>query len=139
MIQEQRAQMVENSRLSTLGEMASGGAHEINNPMTFILGKVTILKRRAVTENLSESVIHDLERIEIMADRVVKIIRGLKLFSRNASNDLFEAFNLNSVIESTLDLCRERIIKLNIKLTVSTDNGLECFKLATQISQSCLT
>ena len=70
------------SRLSSLGEMAGGVAHEINNPLAIIQGKAESLKRQITTgSSTPESTIEGLTKIEETCQRVVKIIKGLRAFS----------------------------------------------------------
>lgn len=128
--------LVESSRLSTLGEMASGIAHEINNPLAIIRGKVGIVKKNINSQNIDFlKVSRDLVSIENTVDRIAKIISGLNTYSRNAENDPFELTNVKTIIDDTLELCREKF-KLNlVQLNVNCPENVEIDCRPAQISQ----
>lgn len=78
-----REQLVASERLSTVGTLAAGVAHEINNPLAFILGNVDFAVRelRSPVPELPE-VIAALEEAKVGGTRVRDIVRDLKLFAR---------------------------------------------------------
>ena len=69
----------ETSRLISVGELAAGVAHEINNPLTVVMGYAEILMERDV----SEAVRTRLGRIHSEAGRAVKIVENLLFFARS--------------------------------------------------------
>jgi len=73
---EQKAQFA--SRLASVGEMASGIAHEINNPLTGVIGYAQLL----LQEDLPENIRKDLETINDGAQRVANVIQRLLAFAR---------------------------------------------------------
>jgi PAS domain S-box-containing protein len=108
-LDQERAKAIANSKMASLGEMASGIAHEINNPLTIILNRANQLKARMVSPNFDpEWGYQELLKVEGTVERIAKIIRGLRAFSRNADNDPMISCELNSIIEETLELCREK-------------------------------
>ena len=76
---EQKAQLA--SRLASVGEMAAGIAHEINNPLTGVIGYAQLLSGR---ENIPEDIRRDLEAVNEGAQRVAGIIKRLLTFARQA-------------------------------------------------------
>ncbi len=108
-LEQERAKVIANSKMASLGEMASGIAHEINNPLTIILNRANLLKER-IRANAFDPVVarQELEKIEGTVERIAKIIRGLRAFSRNADQDPMISVELNSIIDETLELCREK-------------------------------
>lgn len=87
--------------------MASGIAHEINNPLMIITGTCTKIRR--VLENIQGTNCEkEISKIESTAFRISKIIKSLKSFSRSAENDLKEPVSLNKTLEDTFELCGQR-------------------------------
>lgn len=88
------------SRLASVGEMAAGVAHEINNPLTGITGYAQLLMER---KNLPADVRSDLEAINDGAQRVAGIVQRLLAFSRQTKPQR-KLVDINELIESTLIL-----------------------------------
>ncbi|MDD4974660.1 MAG: PAS domain S-box protein [Bacteriovorax sp.] len=104
----QREKLMASAKMSSLGEMAGGIAHEINNPLAIIVGKITQLKRRLKVDADVIKLNEDLSVIENTAKRIGSIIKGLSAFSRNAENDSMEKILVPLLIQDTLELSRER-------------------------------
>ena len=101
---EQKAQIT--SRLASVGEMAAGIAHEINNPLTGVLGfSQMLLERENVPADIKESV----AMIADGSQRVADIVKRLLTFARQAK-PVKNLVNLNEIIENTLKL-REYVLK----------------------------
>lgn len=131
-----QANLSESSRLSALGEMAGGVAHEINNPLAIIYGRNFLLKRKLESGQFDiKSSLKDFETIEATVNRIAKIVRGLKNYSRNAENDPFEPARCLEILEDTLELCMERFRSFNINIKVTCDEFLEFDCRSAQISQ----
>jgi signal transduction histidine kinase len=107
---ERKAQIA--SRLATVGEMAAGIAHEINNPLTAVIGYAELLVGR---RDLPEEVKQDLNIIDHGAQRVANIVRRLMLFSRQ-SKPMRDLINVNDLIQTTLELSAYQIRSHGIKV-----------------------
>lgn len=115
----QREKLVASSKMSSLGEMASGIAHEINNPLMIIVGLCVRLKRLAYAESsLNPQYTKDVEKIEATTFRISKIIKGLRNFSRNSDKDPMETLAMSRIIEDTLELSKQRFEDNNIELSI---------------------
>jgi PAS domain S-box-containing protein len=88
------------SRLASVGEMAAGVAHEINNPLTAVTGYAQLLVGR---EDIPSDIRSDLEAINDGARRVAGIVRTLLAFSRQTKPQR-KLVDINELIESTLVL-----------------------------------
>jgi PAS domain S-box-containing protein len=98
------------SKLSALGEMAGGIAHEINNPLSIIKGYVELVKRLSTRGLLGpDSLNQYLTKIDQTIQRISKIVSGMKRFARESSHDEKINYSLKNIIEETLDICQERI------------------------------
>lgn len=118
-IEEQRAQMQESAKLSLLGEMAGGIAHEINTPLAIILAKSELITDRIKKQKIDlPAIVENLNKISSTAIRIGKIVRGLRDFSRNSTNDPMVSVQLSEVIDSTLELCREKTQHQGIDLII---------------------
>ena len=106
---EQKAQLA--SRLASVGEMASGIAHEINNPLTGVIGYAQLL----LQEDLPENIRKDLETINDGAQRVANVIQRLLAFARQ-SKPQRTYVHINEVVATTLDLRGYHLETSNIKV-----------------------
>jgi PAS domain S-box-containing protein len=128
----------EAARLSALGEVAGGIAHEINNPLAIIQGKAAQLEQRLKLTADSDQDRSDLKIIEKNVQRIAKIIKGLLTYARDGKQDPFREATFGQIVEDTLDLCRERFKKHRVTLDISyeTHTAVECRQ--SQISQILL-
>lgn len=140
--QENQLALVTSSRLSSLGEMASGVAHEINNPLAIIQGRAYLIER---TLHLDASVEKDrilksTQQIVATVQRVAKIVRGLRSLSRDTSEEPFEIASVDEAIEDALEMCREKFKNNGVDLEVDTGGGegIRFWGRSEQISQVVL-
>ncbi len=109
--------LINNSKMTALGHMASGISHEINNPLSVILASAAVLKRQAEKNQLDpKNVLTTAVRIQNICDRISKIIDGLRMFSRDASNDDFETVAIDRILEETITFCKQRFERQDIEL-----------------------
>lgn len=130
----------ETAKLSALGEMAAGIAHEVNNPLAIIVGKAGKITRGLLAQRKPENseFIQDLKSIETTANRIASIIRALRSYSRNAEHDDFEKVTFKSILDSSLELCREKFANGDIDLRIDCDAKIEVLARPAQISQVIL-
>jgi len=127
------------SRLASLGEMAAGVAHEVNNPLAIIMGKIDTLKRQLPNDTPASLALRkDLDRILNASSRIAKIVGGLRTFSRDGSNDDFQPESLRQIVSETLALCKERFLQNGIDLVTAEVPDIRAYCRATQISQVLL-
>jgi two-component system sensor histidine kinase TtrS len=117
--QEHQAHLAHVARLNTMGEMATGIAHELNQPLTAILnysnGGLRLLQRQGETD----SVVHDaLNGISKDARRAAGIIRRLREFIKRGEHRP-ERFSLRDCIEPAVELLRPRLIQNRIEVAIN--------------------
>jgi PAS domain S-box-containing protein len=96
---EIQEQLVVTDRLASIGELSSGIAHEINNPLTGVIGFSDLLMSRDIPENIRE----DLQVINTEARRTASIVKNLLIFARGHPEEKQSA-NVNEVIQEVLNL-----------------------------------
>ena len=134
-----QAKLVESSKMSSLGEMASGMAHELNTPLAVIKGKAEFLSATAAQRPLTpEELVRHLGSIDKMVDRMSVIIRSLRFFARESGGESMQAVRVALVLEETLALCQSRFTNHGIELRVSGDLDTEIRCRPVQISQILL-
>jgi len=87
------------SRLASVGELAAGVAHEINNPLTGILGYAELLKRKAKDAEVKRR----LELIHSEALRAAKVVENLRTFARRREPNK-EIFDINDILNKALEM-----------------------------------
>lgn len=103
------AKLLSTVRLSWLGEMASGIAHEINNPLAIILLSFSVLRKKIHHKDLShEDFLSSLEELEDSLLRISRIVKGMALFSRDGSTDKVEEIKVSEVLLNVENLCAEK-------------------------------
>jgi PAS domain S-box-containing protein len=132
-IKRQQLKIVASAKMSSLGEMAGGIAHEINNPLAIIHLAAHQLRQCLVKPTTNE--LAALERIERTVERIVKIVKGLKSFSRSGEKDPMVEVKLEKVLLETLDLCRERFLSHGIRIESDLDSSLAVKGHSVQLSQ----
>ena len=127
---ETQSLLLQSSKMSALGEMAAGVAHEINNPLAIIHLLSSQLKELILDEPLNKQEIETLsDTINSTTIRISKITNGLRSFSRDGTNDPFKLASMKKIIEDTLGLCSEKFKNNGIELQVSSVSEsllLEC-------------
>ena len=114
-----RSQLIHSERLSAVGQLVSGVAHELNNPLQSILGFTELLIDAEERPELRR----DLEQVRSEAIRAGKIVRNLLAFVRRSSSER-SLTSLNDVVKTTIALRSYEFSSLNIRLFESYGEGL---------------
>ena len=91
--------MNETARLASIGELAAGVAHEINNPLTSVLGYSEMLIRSDIPEQFRK----DVETISAEAQRAGKIVKNLLFFARKSGTEK-QYTDPNSIVNRALEM-----------------------------------
>lgn len=140
LIEEQQKKMVVTAKMSALGEMAGGVAHEINNPLAIINIVIDQLDDGIQDGTLGKAGVRKMaDQIRLTVDRIAKIVSGLRSFSREAKDDPAIVANITTTVTETLSFCQERFRENEVKLiTEGLDQELLVKCRPTQISQVLL-
>ena len=139
--EKEKAQLmvINTSKMAALGEMASGIAHEINNPLTIIHGKASMLLKMSAKENFSiETNKTYLEQIVQTCDRIAKIVKGLKSVSRNGDHDPFAEVQLENLFSNIRFFCQERFKQHEVTLEIGEIPSIKIECIAVQVEQVIL-
>ena len=103
-LRRMQGQLTQSAKLAAIGELAAGIAHELNNPLTIVIGHAQLLSRRAELAPVH----HALETIESQAARAAHMVRGMLDFSRRRPRNV-QRVPLRDVIERALTLVSDKI------------------------------
>jgi signal transduction histidine kinase len=109
-VEKARLQVVQSDKLASLGRMAAGLAHELNNPLTGIMVFAELLKESLPEEDPARD---DLAGILEDVERCQEIVRGMLDYSRQ-SDIRQEDLDLNQVVEDSFNLIRDNAVFLHV-------------------------
>jgi C4-dicarboxylate-specific signal transduction histidine kinase len=122
-LRQKQEQLIQAGKLATLGELTTGIAHELNNPLNNIgLFVGNVIDRVAVGELEAEEIVRDLERAMEQVRKATEIISHLRTFGRVAPV-IVEQLNVNEVIKRSLSLMQEqlRLREIEVQLELSPE------------------
>ncbi len=113
------AQLIVTDRLASIGELASGFAHELNNPLTAIIGFSDLLSE---IKDLPHDVKEVLKTINGEAQRTAQVVRNLLTFARRHPQEK-QPVDINSVIQKVLALraYKQRVNNIQVRTQLATD------------------
>lgn len=132
-------QLFHSTKMSSLGRMAAGVAHEINNPLTIVYGQAHQLKKMTQEIPNCAHLQEAASQIERMSLRIMEIINGLRTFSREGSSDPFNFVSLKKIVEETLSFSQGKLVIEGVNLKVDLiPEDIEIHCRSVQISQVLL-
>jgi signal transduction histidine kinase/CheY-like chemotaxis protein len=111
-IQRTQSQLIQSAKMAAVGQLTAGVAHELNNPLSVVLGFSELLLRDTAPDDPRQA---DLEIIARQARRAREIVADLLDFSRQSEFELQKA-DLNQVVQESLALVRRQLEKEGITL-----------------------
>jgi signal transduction histidine kinase len=133
-VESLQRQVIRQERLAAVGQLVSGVAHEINNPLQAILGFAELLQMQ---HNLPEAVRNDLLLIQKESARACGIIRNLAMFARQQTGEA-EPVHLTDVIRSVAELRQRRLESENIELRIEDASQRPVLAVMTELQQVVL-
>ncbi|MGK5085961.1 ATP-binding protein, partial [Bdellovibrionota bacterium FG-2] len=126
-LNESQAMLFHASKLSTLGEMSAGMAHEMNQPLTGIsLAAQTIRKLKAKNLLNDKDLESALSDIEVSTKRCSKVIQHVRSFARQDKH-IFTSVDVNETLSSALMLLEAQLKLRGIEVTRELEEGLPQF------------
>jgi PAS domain S-box-containing protein len=131
-VTEQRSaemKAVDAARLASLGEMASGIAHEINNPLAIIKGKCEVMLHQLKQQKFEPAQVQvDLGKIVETVERISRIVQALRVIARDSKNEELSQGNIHQIVDEVLAVSAERFRHSGIELrwspaTSATDDA----------------
>lgn len=128
------------ARALAMSALASGVAHEINNPLTIILGKADEIRRALTKPQIDAAAIDTIaDKIQQTSMRISNIISSLKSLSIQEKDVNYRSWPLNRVLHDVRDMCSERFKSGNVVLEIpEPPEGFSFEMNPTMISQLLL-
>lgn len=120
-LEESRARQIEASRMVSIGKMSASIAHEINNPLMVIMGKVWQAQQQLKSGHpyQTSEMQRCFEKIGDYAERIGKIVKSLRSFSREGSRDPKTAVSIAELLQDTLTMCGEKFRQRQVTVRLS--------------------
>jgi signal transduction histidine kinase len=118
------AQLQHAQRMEAIGTLAAGVAHEINNPISGIMGYAEILKERYQEQSRNEDI---PSKIIKESDRIAKIVTNLLSFAKDWQEESGSA-RIEDILSNTLGMIKGRMAKDSIKFSVDVSHNLPDIK-----------
>ena len=122
-LQELEDQVIRAERLATLGKIAAGVVHELNNPLTSISVYADYLLRKLEDTGVDPTDLEKLRRISGSAQRIQRFARELVQYARPSGSGI-EAIDVNDVVRQALSICEHLFDQTTTQLAVELDPTL---------------
>ncbi|HSD86676.1 MAG TPA: ATP-binding protein [Kofleriaceae bacterium] len=134
-IDQLQQQIVRAERLATLGELAAGVVHELNNPLTSITVYAEYLVRKLESQGIDANDIEKLRRIGASAQRILRFSRDLVQYARPSGKES-ESVDLAAVVRQSVSICEHLVERGGVTLSVEVDPELPVIQaVAGQLEQ----
>ncbi|WP_444548980.1 ATP-binding response regulator [Candidatus Magnetomonas plexicatena] len=117
--------LFQSEKMVSIGRLASGVAHEINNPLSNVLLITHTLKNRLQSSNTDDYIVKKLDLLKKNIERATAITKELLTFSRQSPTNMIYA-DINDIIESSLTLVSSKLKGIEITKKLSDVPGIRC-------------
>ncbi|MFV2059626.1 MAG: ATP-binding protein [Gammaproteobacteria bacterium] len=112
----------QSERLASVGQLAAGIGHEINNPLMNIMSLASLVEKSLGDENIQAK--KDLNLLMKEGNRCARIVQGILNFARETKPE-YSLFNMTNLLNETIQLIQHRINEKEIRLELNIENDLE--------------
>jgi signal transduction histidine kinase len=116
-----QTQFVQSEKLASIGQLVGGAAHEINNPLTAILGYSELLADDPMIGEKTRSI---AEKIREQARRTRGLVNNLLSFARQAPSEQRASLDVNTIVTTSAQFRRFDLRGQNIRIEVQTGTGI---------------
>jgi len=122
-LQEEKIKSFQSSKLASLGEVAAGVAHEINNPLSVAIGRLEIIKRKIGLNDLNiEEIDIQLNSVLEANRRVANIVKSMRNLSRMKEEVELQEVSLFEILEMTVPLFESKLLRGEVKFINHLEN-----------------
>jgi len=133
-LRETKDMLVQSEKLAAIGELSAGVAHELNSPLTGILGII----RSRIRHTSPDSIEHeDLKKVEAAGEYMARIIKNLTEFATPSAAKV-EKLVCNDIIDSVLDFSKKIISDKGITLQKELEENLPAIKCDKTLAQQVI-
>lgn len=106
-VESQKKIAMHHAKLASIGEMAAGVGHEINNPLAIISGQMTLLKKQFINQyGDNPDFLQKFEKVTRSVSRIANIVQGLRTFARS-DDTLLGPVNISQIITESIAMMRD--------------------------------
>ena len=116
-----QTQFVQSEKLASIGQLVGGAAHEINNPLTAILGYSELLAEDPSVDDKARGL---AEKIRDQARRTKALVNNLLSFARHAPSEQRASLDINTIVNTSAQFRRFDLRGKNIRIEVQTGSGI---------------
>ena len=129
-LEKRREAAYQTEKLSAMGQLLAGVAHELNNPLSVVLGHAMMLQEDLADTEAS----HSVERISRAAERCAKIVRTFLAMARQSPPQMAETL-VNEVVELAIEITAPGLRKQGVSFEVACEDDLLVMGDESQLSQ----
>ncbi|MCP4158296.1 MAG: GHKL domain-containing protein [bacterium] len=124
-LKKTKEKLAQSEKMSFLGQLMAGITHEINNPLTAVIGNADLLLMK---KNLDEKQNKSVRKIKVAGDRCIRLVKNLLTFSRNQPLERFPV-PLTAIMDTVIDLLENELKQYKTEINVRIPRDLPPVKV----------